>query len=135
MTQQIIDRIQKQQKKMSSSRECSPKHGSIAESPRKKFGISKIMGGSGTTAASSSLSGGSGSAINTIFPEESFDSTTDELHQQTTSSPTALSIFSSITSSSSSRTNNAMPIGPGPSRQRSLRDRLKDGITGSFTWQ
>ncbi|XP_031635692.1 oxidation resistance protein 1 isoform X13 [Contarinia nasturtii] len=132
---------------MSSSRDCSPKQGSFSESPshltRKKYTISKIM--SGGSAASSNISGGSGTAINTFFPEESsFDSANDDgilaqqQHSTTTSSgsPTALSIFSSITSSSSSKGANAMPpAGSGVGRQRSLRDRLKEGITGSFTWQ
>lgn len=163
---------------MSSSRDCSPKQGSFNDSPshqtRKKYTISKIMGvgggGGGSTgsigggsgsgsAASCNLSGGSGTAINTFFPEESsFDSVNDDnpamqQHHQphpyspapltassSTNSPTALSLFSSITSSSSSlpskvAANQMPPIGSGPSRQRSLRDRLKDGITGSFTWQ
>lgn len=160
---------------MSSSRDCSPKQGSFSDSPshqtRKKYTISKIMGvggggggssgslggsGSGSgSAASCNLSGGSGTAINTFFPEESsFDSVTDDnpamqQHQPQQYSPapltasstgSPLSIFSSITSSSSSlpskvAANQMPPIGSGPSRQRSLRDRLKEGITGSFTWQ
>lgn len=111
---------------MSSSRECSPKQGSF-----RKSAVSKIA-----SVASSSISGGSGNAINSFFAEESsFDSTNGSpiKSAHSTGSPTTLSIFSNLTSSPS---NSSMPPpGTGPSRQRSLRDRLKDGITGSFTWQ
>lgn len=133
---------------MSSSRDCSPKQGSFSESPshqtRKKF--SKIM--SNASAASYNSSGGSGTAINTFFPEESsFDSVKDDYNASTqpqqvaasaTGSPTPLSIFNSITSSNltSPRANVMPPVNSsGPNRQRSLRDRLKEGITGSFSWQ
>lgn len=124
---------------MSSSRDCSPKQSSFGEAnahPRKKPTVSKIV-----TAASGNVSGGSGNAINTFFAEESsFESgspTALTAAANVSGSPTTLSIFSSMTSSPSrTQPNTTMPpLGSGPSRQRSLRDRLKDGITGSFTWQ
>lgn len=123
---------------MSSSRDCSPKQsifGDLGAHSRKQPAVNKIV-----TAASSNVSGGSGNAINAFFAEESsFDSASPTLSSSTnvSGSPTTLSVFSSMTSSPSrSQQNTAMPpMGSGPSRQRSLRDRLKDGITGSFTWQ
>lgn len=124
---------------MSSSRDCSPKQSAFGEvnpHTRKKPTVSKIV-----TVASGNVSGGSGTAINTFFAEESsFESnspTSLTASGNVSGSPTTLSIFGSMSSSPSrSQQNQAMPpIGSGPSRQRSLRDRLKDGITGSFTWQ
>lgn len=123
---------------MSSSRDCSPKQSSLADFNRRKYNVNKSAHSS---VASSGAAGGSGTALNTCLTEESsFDSVSDSPTQATTSnsgSPTTLSIFGNLTSSSSrsSSSQQMPPVGSGPSRQRSLRDRLKEGITGSFTWQ
>lgn len=96
----------------SSSRDCSPKQRSNIDIPRaSRSPTAGIGGGNGLSEAipcSPPLSISSGS-------------------------PTTLSINNSSNVSRGSPT--LPPFGSGPSRQRSLRDRLKDGITGSFSWQ
>lgn len=122
----------------------SPKQGSLNESPshqsRKKF--SRIMAANAT--AASYNSSGSGTAINTILPEESSFEQTDDIpsmqaqHSPSSTnsgSPSALSILSNISLTSPRTPKGQEPTGSIPSRQRSLRDRLKEGFTGSFTWQ
>lgn len=92
----------------SSSRDCSPKQRSIVDIPKNVNKPPLATGSHESISGSPTLS-------------------------LTSGSPTTLSIQNSSNMSRGSPT--LPPIGSGPSRQRSLRDRLKDGITGSFTWQ
>ncbi|KAJ6636790.1 hypothetical protein Bhyg_15385 [Pseudolycoriella hygida] len=95
----------------SSSRDCSsPKQRSLINISSAGVQQNKQMMRSTAPMATSTDSNSSGS-----------------LNLSISGSPTTLLIQSSGNSS-------LPPIGSGPSRQRSLRDRLKEGITGSFTW-
>lgn len=95
------------------SRDCSPKQRSFVDIPHNKTNYK------------------TSSALSTTHSSiDSQHSTSGSPTVSSSGSPTTLSIHSHMATGIPT-----LPTGSGPSRQRSLRDRLREGITGSFTWQ
>lgn len=110
---------------MSSSRDCSPKQRSFTDLTQQHH-----------SSSGKKSSGHTPPPIIGFGPNQPIDELSSVESNSppivASGSPTTLSLLNNLSRTSPT---NLPPIGSGPSRQRSLRDRLREGITGSFTWQ
>ncbi|XP_044313208.1 nuclear receptor coactivator 7 isoform X14 [Drosophila rhopaloa] len=117
------------------SRENSPRHGSFRRT------LNNRDPSSGAPGSGSGFGSGSGSASGPGSPHHQQSNHQHYHHHQPpimehAGAPISTSASNIATVLEDGESAQLPPLtGSGPSRQRSLRDRLKDGITGSFSWQ
>ncbi|XP_017044112.1 GS homeobox 2-like [Drosophila ficusphila] len=119
------------------SRENSPRHGSF----RRNLNSRDPSGGAAGTGSGSGTGSGPGSPHHQQSNHHHHQQQHYHHHHQPpimehAGAPISTSASNIATVLEDGETAHLPPLtGSGPSRQRSLRDRLKDGITGSFSWQ